>query len=711
MFNAMTDTKPFSDTMPVIALAGNPNSGKTALFNAITGSRQHVGNWPGVTVEKKEGLVTLDGNQSLLVDLPGTYALSSRALDETIARNFIIYEKPDVVINVVDSTHLERNLYLTLQILEMGVPVILALNMFDEAESLNLQIDVRKLSELLGVKVIPTVAIDGKGVDKLIRAAVNTASANHLRKTQAGPVALPKQVVHRIDYGATLEAEIARLERYLAKADTANRKSYGRWHALRLLEMDPDTQSISPTLQALLGDSAAIPLDDLHHFTEELAAARTRIRTASGHEPVELIAEIRYNKAAEVAQAVTGGDSKSLAASSTYAIDEIVLHPWLAYPIFFGVIWMMFKVTFTLSEPIADWLAMVTGSFGSAVRVMLQGQGAPQVFADFVVDGIIAGLGAVLEFAPPIFLLFFVISILEDIGYMARAALLSDRFMRSVGLHGKAFIPMILGFGCNVTGILATRSLDSPRDRLISILINPLISCAGRLPIYVLFATAFFKERRSLVVFSLYVLGVALAALAAKVLSLFVKPDASSTFVLELPPYRVPRISGVLTHTWQRGKEFLHKAGTVILAAVAIVWFLANMPPGTGPGSPESFIGRIGTAFAPILRPAGFGTWEASVALISGIVAKELIIGTLGVLYGASYAGLIQAIQGAWTPLSAYAFLVMSLVYVPCVATIASIRRETGSWKWTAIAVAYTLVLGWLLAVFVYQVGMLLGLG
>lgn len=422
-----------------------------------------------------------------------------------------------------------------------------------------------------------------------------------------------------------------------------------------------------------------------------------------------MITRARYDRAAAIAQDVIGQAVDASSMTPSQAIDKVVLNPWLAYPIFLGVIWMMFKVTFTLSEPIADLFVGFFDLIGEWVARLLASIGTPAMLNDFIVDGIIAGVGAVLEFAPPIFMLFMVIAILEDVGYMARAAFLSDRLMRAVGLHGKAFIPMILGFGCNVTGVLATRSLDSPRDRLISIMINPLISCAGRLPVYVLFATAFFGEKRDLVVFSLYVLGVVLAALAAKVLSLFIEPDASSTFVMELPPYRLPRPRAVLTQTWERGKEFLHKAGTIILLAVALIWLLANLPPGTGPGDPHSYIGRVGTALAPIFRPAGFGTWEAVVALIFGVVAKELIIGTLGVLYGAGEAGLIQAIQGAWTPLSAYAFLVMSLVYIPCVATIVSIKRETNSWKWTAIAITYTSVLGWSLATIVYQVGSLLG--
>ena len=631
--------------IPVIAIAGNPNSGKTALFNAITGARQHVGNWPGVTVEKKEGRVARGGKSAIVVDLPGTYGLGSQALDETIARDFITRERPDVVVNVVDSTNLERNLYLTIQLLDLGVPLVMALNMFDEAKALGLDIDVKELSKALGAEIVPTVAVRSQGVGELLDAAFAAISTRTAEPDSATQDRKPQY---------SIESNI----------------------------------SVGPHDPAELHDPA---------------------------EPYGLATERRYKLAAEIVQSVVKTAADGPAESPSQRIDRVVLNPWLAYPIFFGVVWGMFQFTFSLSAPVAGWLGGAIGAFGGWVARAMEIAGAPEVVVAFLVDGIIAGLGALLEFAPPIFLLFFAISFLEDIGYMARAALISDRLMDAVGLHGKAFIPMILGFGCNVTGILAARSLDS-RDRLVSILVNPLISCSARLPVYVLFASAFFPERRGLVVFSLYALGVVLAALVAKVLSVFIRPDASSTFVMELPPYRMPRISGVLIQTWERGREFLHKAGTVILLAVVVVWALSNLPPGAAPCSPESLIGRIGSVMAPLLKPAGFGCWQAAAALVFGAIAKELIVGTLGVLYGSGVgsapgsASLVSAIQANWTPLSAYAFLVMSLVYMPCVATIAAIRRETGSRAWTAFAMAYPLVLGWTLAVIVYQAGRLIGL-
>ncbi|HBK59698.1 MAG TPA: ferrous iron transport protein B [Firmicutes bacterium] len=436
-----------SRSLPIIAIAGNPNSGKTALFNAITGARQHVGNWPGVTVEKKEGRIARSGKSALVVDLPGTYSLGSQALDETIARDFIMRERPDVVINVVDSTNLERNLYLTIQLLDMGVPIVMALNIFDEAEALGIHIDVEALSKDLGVTVVPTVAVRSQGIDELLDAAFAAVSA------------------HSGEDGSGQRAE---------------------------------------------QDSPG-----------ELALALATAQATPVIEQRDQAAERRYQLAAEIAQSVITTSPDSAAESPSQRIDRVALNRWLAYPIFFGVVWAMFQFTFTLSEPLANWLGSAIGAFGAWAEHTLAAAGAPDMVVAFLVDGVIAGLGALLEFAPPIFLLFFAISFLEDIGYMARAALLSDRFMGAIGLHGKAFIPMILGFGCNVTGILAARSLDSPRDRLISVLVNPLISCSARLPVYVLFAGVFFPKQRGLIVFSLYALGVVLAASVAKALSIF----------------------------------------------------------------------------------------------------------------------------------------------------------------------------------------------
>lgn len=619
----MAMQKQHTPPTPVIAIAGNPNAGKTALFNAITGSRQHVGNWPGVTVERKEGHVTRNGTSLRVVDLPGTYSLGSQAVDENIARNFLTREHPDVVINVIDATNLERNLYLTTQLLELGAPLVIALNMFDEAQALGFEIDVEGLAKVLGAPVVPTVAISGQGIEALLDAALDVAAKAR--------DSLPRR-----------------------NADTS---------------------------------------DPLRTVTSSDDATTSR----------------RYNKAADIAKLVIRARPDHASLSPSQRIDQVLLHPWLSYPIFFGVILLVFQFTFVLSEPMAGWLSNSAGALGDWTSHALLAN-MPPIITGFLVDGVLAGLGAVLEFIPPIFLLFFAISLLEDVGYMARAALIADGFMKIVGLHGKAFIPMILGFGCNVTGILATRSLDTRRDRLVTILVNPLISCSARLPVYVLFATAFFPQKRGLVVFSLYALGVVLAMVISKFLGFILKPDEASAFVMELPSYRMPKVSVVLLQTWERGREFLRKAGTIILLGVVVVWAMSSLPLGVTPGSPDSLLARLGQLIAPLLKPAGFGTWQAATALLFGVMAKEMVVGTLGVLYGAGEATLTSAIQAHWTPLAAYAFLVMTLIYVPCVATIAAIRQETGSRAWTALAVAYPLLLGWGLAVGIYQVGSLLGM-
>lgn len=672
---------------PVIAIAGNPNSGKTALFNGITGARQHVGNWPGVTVEKKTGSVVHEGVELSVVDLPGTYSFSSSAIDETIARDFILWENPDAVINVVDTTNLERHLYLTVQILEMGAPVILALNIFDEAKKLGIKVNLDKLEARLRTKVVPTVAIERKGIPELLTTAIQM-----VKNRDQGSAKFT------IDYGPAVEREIAELSQLLDTILEKKVRTSTRWFAIKLLEHD---DNIRGKLFKGLAD------EQVKQLETRVAMARSRIQQETGQDPTDLIAEKRYALTAKITKETTTTPEDVIRPSTM--VDRILLNKWLAYPLFLVVMLLMFQLTFTLSDPIVEWLGGVIQTFSEWVYGSLTGLGAPEMLVGFLTDGILGGLGAVFEFAPPIFFLFWIITLLEDVGYIARAAVLSDRLMRSVGLHGKAFIPMILGFGCNVTGILATRNLDDPKDRLISILVNPLISCSARLPVYVLFASAFFPKHQGIVVFSLYVLGVVLAAVMAKIFSLFIKSDSTSTFVIELPPYRLPRLKDILIQTWERAKHFLERAGTVIFISIIVVWVLSNLPPNIEPGSPDSLIARIGGFFAPIFKPAGFGTWQASTALIFGALAKELILGTLAVLYGAGEAGLAAALQAQWTPLSAYAFLVMSLIYIPCVATIGAIRQETNSRKWTFFAVGYTLFLGWLLAVVVYQVGSLLG--
>lgn len=619
-------------------MVGNPNCGKSVIFNALTHSHQHVGNWPGVTVDIAQGVARSGDIEVDLVDLPGTYSLSPGPPDETVARQFILEGNADAIINVVDATNLERHLYLTLQLLELGVPTVVALNMMDEARRMGLDIDVQALSQELRVPVVPTVATTGEGLKRVLKQAVELAAAGEAAGNEAGEA--------------------------VSRAGESDGSAPGR----------PGTLQVEATV------------------SEENAVRR-------------------YERAAAIVAATVHVDEESAGAKSlTQRIDAIVLHRWLAFPVFAAVMAAMFGFTFTLGGPLSDMAAELMGRVGGALARGLEMVGAPELLTSFVVDGIAGGVGAVLEFAPPVFALFLAISLLEDSGYMARAATISDRFMAMLGLSGRACIPMILGFGCNVTGILATRALDNRRERLVSILINPLVSCAARLPVYVLFATALFPRYRALVVFSVYALGVALAAGMAKLLSMWLlrqesragEATAPSAFLMELPPYRMPSASTVLRATWIRCYDFLTRAGTIIVMGVAIMWVLTNVPPGSD-GGEGSLMGFIGGLIAPLFRPAGFGTWQAASALITGFFAKEMIAGSLGVLYGSGETGVSAALAAAFTPAAAYAFIVMSMAYVPCVATVAAIRRETGSTGWTVFAVVYQLVLAWMLAVVAYQ--------
>jgi len=673
------------DTL-VVALAGNPNSGKTSIFNNLTGARQHVGNWPGVTVEKKEGRLVHEGRIVQVVDLPGTYSLGAYSEDEVIARNFVLLEKPDVVIDVVDASNLERNLYLTTQLLEMGSKVVVALNMYDEAQSKKIDIDVAKLSKLLGVPVVPTVAPKKLGMKELVNRALKLAR-EELREP------------FKIDYGKEIEEELGKMEALIEASPEIARKFSPRWLAVKLLEGDD------------------IIIDEVKKHTgieseKKLLAQREEsikhLASTMGEDVESLFVERRYGFIGGlVRKTVTRRHTLEEKLSTSDKIDRIVTNRYLGIPIFLLAMWGVFKFTFVLADPLIGYIEVFFEWLGGLAGGVI----ANELIASLVVDGIIGGVGSVLVFIPPIFLLFFFISILEDSGYMARAAYIMDRFMQSLGLHGKSFIPMIIGFGCNVPAIMATRTLENKKDRLVTILVNPLMSCAARMPVYVLFAGAFFSANQGTVIFSLYVLGIVLAIIMAKIFRTFLFPGETSLFVMELPPYRVPTLKGTFIHMWERGSAFVRKAGTIIFGVVVLVWALAVFPWGVEYASQESLLGGLGSLIVPILKPLGFGNWEAASALIFGLLAKEVVVGTLGVVYGTGEAGLVGAIQQMWTPLSAYAFMAMTLIYIPCVATIGAIKRETNSWKWTGFTVGYSLVLGWLVAFIVYQGGKLLGLG
>ncbi len=652
-----------------IALAGNPNSGKTTVFNSLTGARQHVGNWPGVTVEKKEGDVSVPGYDIKVVDLPGVYGLTAYSLDEVIARNFVVDDHPDVVVVIVDASNLERNLYLVVQLLEMGAKLVVALNMMDVARSRGYQIDVPQLSRLLGVPVVPMVATQSQGMRQLLA-------------TAAGVVRGRIQLTGlRLNYGCDMEEEITRLEKLIATNSSFPGYS-PRWLALKLLEEDGEI--IRKFREQ--GDKEGEVL-------KAQERSLTHLKSIYGDQAETIIADARYGFISGLLKDVL---EKPVVESPRFSdrVDRVVLNRWLGIPIFAAVLFGLFQFVFTLSLPLMKWINSGFGWLAGLASGI-----SPDWLGSLLADGVIGGVGLVLSFTPVILLLYLGLSILEDSGYLARAAFVMDRLMHRIGLHGRSFIPLVLGFGCNVPAVMAARTIENPRDRLVTILVTPLMSCGGRLPIYVLFAGAFFAAYQGLVVFAIYAIGITLSILLAWLFRRGLVRGESGHFVMELPSYRLPTIAGVLTHMWERGRAFLVRAGTIIFSAAVFVWLLDYV------GALEP----IGRAVAPVFSPAGFGQWQAVVTLMLGVLAKEAVVGTLGALLVVDQATLGQTIasQLGWTPLVAFAFMTMCLLYIPCTATIAVIKRETGSWRWTAFVVGYTLSLGWLAAVLIYQIGSL----
>ena len=658
-----------------IALAGNPNSGKTTVFNALTGAHQRTGNWPGVTVERKEGEYQHGETKVNVVDLPGTYGLSAYSIDEKIARDYLVTENPDVVVTIVDASNLERNLYLVIQLLELGQNVVICLNMMDLARKSGMEIDHERLSRLLGVPVVPTVAHKGEGIEQLKKAVLEAA--------EKGSTDQSSKI---INYGKELEEILGEIEKLVSEIEITYPP---RFTAIKLLEGDPD-------IRELMTDEMKAKVDEI----------LTEVEERTGEDGETYLAERRYGFIHGLArECVRRRPSLKGKISFSDRVDKVVTNRFLGIPIFLLFMWLSFQLVFKLGNPIADLIDSGFGWLGSWSGSALQAVGAPGWLVSFITDGMIAGVGSVLVFLPNILLLFLIFAFLEDSGYMARAAFVMDRVMHALGLHGKSFIPMLLGFGCNVPAIMGTRILESRKDRILTILVNPLMSCSARLPIYTLFAGVFLARYQGLVVFSLYLLGIFLAVLVARIFKSIFFGGEAAPFIMELPPYRMPTLRNVIFLMWTRSSMFLRKAGTVILAGVVLIWLLASLPPGVEYGSSQSLIGRLGYVLAPLLAPAGFGFWQAAVALTFGIIAKEVVVGTLGTLYGGE-EHLRTALAHSFNPLSAYAFMVMSLIYIPCIATIAVIKRE-GGWRWAGLAVGYSLALGWLVAVIIYQVGSL----
>ncbi len=663
----------------LIALAGNPNTGKSTLFNAITGSHQHIGNWPGVTVEKKEGEVVFEGKKIKIVDLPGTYSLSAYSLEELIARNFILEEKPDVIIQVVDSTNLERNLYLTMELMELYPRIVLALNMFDEARK-KYNINTEKMQKLLGIPVVPTVAIKGEGVKDLLKTAIHG-------KFEPKGFRYPEDVERRIKV----------LEKALSDKCIEN----PRWCAIKLLENDPE----------VVGRIKREGLREIVHTAEHL---RHEIEDIYGDDIESLFASFRYSFVHglfhEVATPISSGGH-----TITDMIDHVVAHKIFGFPIFAVVMYLSFQFVFTVATPFQDAIDMLfngkTLSNGNHIPGLVDiaynylSSFMPGWAASFLSAGILRGLGAVLTFTPIIMLLFLILSILEDSGYLARVAFLMDRIMRKMGIQGRGAISLMLGFGCNVPAIMSTRALKNERERKISIALNPFIPCGARIQVFAFLTSVFFQENQALVMWSLLMLSILVVFLLGYVYSRTIFKGDVEPFVMELPPYRVPTLRGIFIHMWEKSEGFLKKAGTIIIGAAGVIWLLAALPWGAEYGSSQTYMGMLATFLAPAGSIFGL-TPQAIIALIFGFFAKEVVIEAFFVSYGS-----VAAMRAAMTPLQAYSMLLFLLFYTPCVATLGAVYSETKSWKFTLFVVIEGLLVAMVSSATFYLIGTMLGVG
>ena len=702
-----------------VALAGNPNSGKTTIFNNITGARQHVGNYAGVTVERREGFRRFQGQDLLLVDLPGTYSLTANSLDEIVARNVIIDEKPDLIVNILDASNLERNLYLALQLLELERPLVLALNMTDMAEKAGIRINSDVLRTRLGVPVVKLIGNRNQGTEELLQTVVESS----------------KRTIYRpfsIDYGAKIEAAIVEVTEALQ--NLTHVKFPIRWLAVKLLENDTEVQA---SLLKIEGGSAVAAI---------VARVRNKTAVLLGEELEIAMAEARYRVVADiVAEFVDSSGRQEQTVSDR--IDRVLTHRVLGLPLFFGIMWLLFNVVFTVGEIPQGWIEDAVKWFSDLVSANL----AEGELRSLLVDGIIGGVGSVLTFLPSILLLFFGIALLEDTGYMARAAFVMDRVMRAVGLHGKSFIPLLLGFGCSVPAVMGSRTLENKGDRMVTILVSPLMSCSARLPVYTLLIAAFFSENvAGSVLFSIYFLGISLAILMALVFRKWMFPGASEPFIMEMPPYHLPTLRSIAIHMWERSILYLKKAGTLILAASILIWFITNYPANVeyskdydtakgqiteqydevaakpllaqldqeqaGEKLALSYAGQLGHFIEPVIKPLGFD-WKMGVGLVSAVAAKEVLVSTLATIYSVGDVeedsqSLQEALaaDAAFSPLVAFSLMVFTLIYSPCLAVLAVVRRETNSWKWPAFSFVYSTTLAWIMSFVVYQGGRLIGL-
>lgn len=664
-------------TVITVALVGNPNCGKTSLFNFASGAHERVGNYSGVTVDAKEGYTDFEGYRIKLVDLPGTYSLTAYSPEELYVRKQLVENTPDVIINVIDSSNLERNLYLTTQLMDMHLRVVCALNMFDELEHRGDLLDIEKLSSLLGMPLVPTSFKTGRGLQDLLRTVI------HIFESREGHDQYYRH--QHINHGHEIENGISNIQQYLKGNDLLRLKYSTRWLAIKLMEMDKEAEKIVRQLPEY---------EDIIK-ARDVAVARIKEETEDDSETAIMDAKYGFIRGALQESGYKMG-TKNDTYRVTHQLDNIITHKWLGFPLFIFLLFLMFEATFTLGQYPMDWIDMGVEWLGDFISQNMD-EGPLKAM---LVDGVIGGVGAVIVFLPQILILYTFISFMEDSGYMARAAFIMDKLMHSMGLHGKSFIPLIMGFGCNVPAVMATRTIESRRSRLITMLVMPMMSCSARLPIYIMIIGAFFSARyQSLVMISLYVVGILLSVVMARIFSKWVIKGEDTPFVMELPPYRFPTSKAIFRHTWEKGKQYLKKMGGIILVASIIVWALGYFGTmGVAPSLEESFIGLLGKTIEPLFLAQGFD-WRLDVSLLAGIGAKEIVASTMGVLYGNEYN---------FTALEAYAFLLFVLIYFPCLATIVAIRHESGSWKWALFTAAYTTLLAWIVSAVFYQVGSLL---
>ena len=666
-----------------VALAGNPNVGKTAIMNALAGTSEKVGNWPGVTVQKKVGKYNFRGFEIELIDLPGIYSLTSYTLEERVARSFLLKGDYDVVADVIDVTLLGRNLYLTLELLEMGIKPVIVLNKIDELENYGYTIDKKALEEVLKLPVVEVSAVKRKGLEELSETFLRVATGD-LKPEGFTPI-----------YSEELENAISLIEMKLKEEIGENFPYRLRWFVIKLLEKDPE-----------IIDYLKENFKKWKKILKEIEKIEEEIKRRHKSDLPSFIARERFLLASRIATAGIRNIMELPTEKLSDKIDRVITNPITGMPIFFLIMWLVFKITFDLSAPLGDLIdTLFSDVLPSLVERTLSG--APPFLISLINNGILAGIGAVMVFLPVLAILYFLMSILEDTGYMARAAALWDNFMRLFGLSGSSVIPMILGFGCNVPAVYATRAMRSAKQKLITMLVIPWVSCSARLPVYAVFTAAFFSKNQSLVLLSLYGLGIALALLFALILSRVMGAREECEFFIELPPYKLPAWSVVINQTWIEVREFIFKAGTVIFAVSVFIWALASLPPGAPYAGESSIVGHFGKLLLPIFEPLGITDWKPIVALIFGALAKEVVVGTLGALYGTGEEGLEKALAQTFTPESALAYMVFTLLYIPCIATIAAIKQESGTWRYPALLIAVELTVAWTAAFAVYRLTLL----